>query len=191
MPAAKDRIALVTGANKGIGFEIARQLGENGAHLLIGARDRDRGQAAVADLRREGFAARYVQIDLTALATIAAAAADIEAQEGRLDILINNAGVTSSGDGSPGAANLDAVRRTFDTNFFGTLAVTRLGRPRSATGCPKHPTLWRADHRRACRSAPRLSWRRLHSPQRRSHRLQALETFPVGPCARPISGNAG
>ena len=101
MLASKDRIALVTGANKGIGFEIARQLGKEGNRILIGARDRDRGQTAVANLRSEGFAARYVQIDLTELATIAAAAADIESQEGRLDILINNAGITSSGDGRP------------------------------------------------------------------------------------------
>ena len=78
MLASKDRIALVTGANKGIGFEIARQLGKEGNRILIGARDRDRGQTAVANLRSEGFAARYVQIDLTELATIAGATADIE-----------------------------------------------------------------------------------------------------------------
>jgi len=73
MLASKDRIALVTGANKGIGFEIGRQLGKEGNRILIGARDRDRGQTAVANLRSEGFAARYVQIDLTGLATIAGA----------------------------------------------------------------------------------------------------------------------
>jgi NAD(P)-dependent dehydrogenase (short-subunit alcohol dehydrogenase family) len=134
MLAPKVRIALVTGANKGIGFEIARQLGKEGNRILIGARDRDRGQTAVANLRSEGFAARYVQIDLTELAAIAGATADIESQEGRLDILINNAGITSSGDGSP---SLEAVRRTFDANFFGTLAVTQAMLPllkRSASG---------------------------------------------------------
>jgi NAD(P)-dependent dehydrogenase (short-subunit alcohol dehydrogenase family) len=125
MRTPKDRIALVTGANKGIGFEIARHLGKEGNRILVGARDRDRGQTAVANLRSEGFAARYVRIDLTDLATISGAATDIEAQEGRLDILINNAAITSSSDGSPGVATLEAVRRTFDTNFFGTLAVTQ------------------------------------------------------------------
>jgi|SRR5580698_5788998 NAD(P)-dependent dehydrogenase (short-subunit alcohol dehydrogenase family) len=125
MQAPKDRIALVTGANKGIGFEIARQLGKEGIRILTDARDQHRGQTAVAGLRGEGFAARYVQIDLTELTTITGAAADIEAQEGRLDILINKAGITSSGDGSPGAASLEAVRRTFDTNFFRTLTVTQ------------------------------------------------------------------
>ena len=137
MLASKDRIALLTGANKGIGFEIARQLGKEGNRILIGARDRDRGQTAVANLRSEGFAARYVQIDLTELATIAGATADIESEEGRLDILINNADITSSGDGAPSAASLEAVRRTFDTNFFGTLAVTQAMLPllkRSASG---------------------------------------------------------
>jgi NAD(P)-dependent dehydrogenase (short-subunit alcohol dehydrogenase family) len=131
----RDRIALVTGANKGIGFELARDLGREGNRILIGARDRDRGQTAVANLRSEGFAARYVRIDLTDLATISSAATDIEAQEGRLDILINNAGITSSGDGSPGAATLEAVRRTFDTNFFGTLAVTQAMLPLLKRSC--------------------------------------------------------
>jgi len=93
MQTPKDRIALVTGANKGIGFEIARQLSQEGHHILIGARDRGRGQSAVAELGSKGFAARFVQIDLTKLDTMVGAAADIEAQEGRLDILINNAGI--------------------------------------------------------------------------------------------------
>src|SRR5262249_29991975 len=70
-------------------------------------------------------AVRYVRVDLTDPSTITAAQAEIEAREGRLDILVNNAGITSAGDGSPGAANLEAVQRTFDTNFFGTLAVTQ------------------------------------------------------------------
>ena len=130
MQTPKDRIALVTGANKGIGFEIARQLGQEGHHILIRARDRGRGQSAVAELGSIGFAARFVQIDLTKLETIAGAAADIEAQEGRLDI-------TTSGDGLPAAASLEAVRNTLDTNFFGTLAVTQAMLPllkRSASG---------------------------------------------------------
>jgi NAD(P)-dependent dehydrogenase (short-subunit alcohol dehydrogenase family) len=91
----------------------------------------------VANLTSEGFAVRCVQIDLTELATITAAAADIEAQEGRLDILINNAGISSSGDEAPSEASLEAVRRTFQTNFFGTLAVTQAMLPllkRSGSG---------------------------------------------------------
>jgi len=125
MQALKNRIALVTGANKGIGFEIARQLGEEGIRILVGARDPHRGEAAAAELRSKGLAVRYVQIDLTDPVTISDAVADIEAHEKRLDILINNAAITSAGDGAPSAANIEAVRRTFDTNFFGTLAVTQ------------------------------------------------------------------
>lgn len=125
MQGLSGRIALVTGANKGIGFEIAHQLAEQGCRILIGARDRDRGEAAVADFVSNGFVARYVHVDLADPASITDAAADIEAHEARLDVLINNAGITSPGDGSPGLASLEAVRRTFDTNFFGTLAVTQ------------------------------------------------------------------
>jgi NAD(P)-dependent dehydrogenase (short-subunit alcohol dehydrogenase family) len=137
MASPKQRIALITGANKGIGFEIARQLGEKGISVLVGARDRDRGEAAAAELGRQGCAARFVRIDLTVPATIAAAVADIEAQEGRLDVLVNNAGITSPGDGSPGSADIEAVRRTFDTNFLGSLEVTQAMLPllkRSASG---------------------------------------------------------
>lgn len=132
-----NRIALVTGANKGIGFEIARQLGEAGLRVLVGARNPALGEAAAERLRSESFDIRHVQVDLTDLAIISAAAADIAAHEGRLDILINNAGIASSGDGSPAAASLEAVRLTFDTNFFGTLAVTQAMLPllkRSASG---------------------------------------------------------
>ena len=125
MQTPKDRIALITGANKGIGFEIARQLGGKGNRVLIGARDADRGQTAAADLRNQGIDARYVRIDLTEVATIASAAADIEAREQRLDVLVNNAGIGVAGDATPGAASLEAVRRTFETNFFGTLALTQ------------------------------------------------------------------
>lgn len=105
--------------------------------VLVGARNPALGEAAAERLRGEGVDARYVQVDLTEPATITAAAADIESQEGRLDILVNNAGVSTPGDGSPGVASLEAVRRTFDTNFLGSLAVTQAMLPllkRSASG---------------------------------------------------------
>ena len=119
------RIALITGANKGIGLEVARQLGKAGHHILLGARDEARGRAAEKALRDEGIAVRFVAIDLSDSASLAAAAADIEANEGRIDILVNNAGVAIQGDGLPGTTDLDVVRRTFETNFFGTVAVTQ------------------------------------------------------------------
>ncbi|KJV37198.1 SDR family oxidoreductase [Luteibacter yeojuensis] len=120
-----NRITLVTGANKGIGLEVARQLGKAGHRILLGARDAGRGQAAADTLRGEGIDVRFVPLDLGDTASLARAAADIEANEGRIDVLINNAGVALEGDGNATTANLDAVRRIFDTNYFGTVAATQ------------------------------------------------------------------
>ena len=125
MNTADRRIALVTGANKGIGLEVARQLGKAGHHILLGARDEARGREAEKTLRNEGINVRFVAIDLSDTASLSVAAADIEANEGRIDILVNNAGVAIQGDGLPGSTDLDVVRRTFETNFFGTVAVTQ------------------------------------------------------------------
>ena len=125
MNTADRRIVLVTGANKGIGLEVARQLGKAGHHVLLGARDEARGRAAAKTLQDEGIAVRFVTIDLSDSASLKAVAADIEANEGRIDILVNNAGVAIQGDGLPGSTGLDVVRRTFETNFFGTVAVTQ------------------------------------------------------------------
>lgn len=125
MQNSASRIALVTGANKGIGFEVARQLGRANHRVLLGARDATLGAAAAATLCAEGIDASCIQLDLTDMATIRAAAAAIETECGRLDVLVNNAGITDRADGPPSSASLEAVRRLFDTNFFGTLAVTQ------------------------------------------------------------------
>ncbi len=119
------RIALVTGANKGIGFEIARKLAEAGVHVLIGSRNRARGDAAAAALTGDGFAAESLHLDLGSPEAIAAAAAIIETRFGRLDILVNNAGIFDFGDAAPGKALVEAVRRVMEVNFIGTLAVTQ------------------------------------------------------------------
>ncbi|SDV50641.1 SDR family NAD(P)-dependent oxidoreductase [Chitinasiproducens palmae] len=120
-----NRIALVTGANKGIGLEIARQLAQAGVLVLIGARDAARAQTAVRHLASDGLAVQPVIIDLVDHASIAAAAAAIRAAHGRLDILVNNAGIVDKDDGAPTVASPDAVRRILETNFIGTLAVTQ------------------------------------------------------------------
>jgi NAD(P)-dependent dehydrogenase (short-subunit alcohol dehydrogenase family) len=125
MTSTAGRIALVTGANKGIGLEISRQLAKAGVHVLMGARDAARGQAAVESLVAEGGEATFVPIDLCNPASIATAAEIIAARNDRLDILVNNAGVVDGEDGAPSVANLDAMRRIFDTNFFGTVALTQ------------------------------------------------------------------
>jgi len=119
------RVALITGANKGIGLEIARQLGRAGIAVLIGARDTARGQAAAGMLCHEGLEASFVQLDVTDADSIARAAHAIEAAHGRLDILVNNAGINEAGDGPPASASIDAVRRLLETNFIGPLAVTQ------------------------------------------------------------------
>jgi NAD(P)-dependent dehydrogenase (short-subunit alcohol dehydrogenase family) len=125
VPNSAKRISLVTGANKGIGFEVARQLGTAGHRVLLGARDVALGEAAAATLKAEGIDVRFVHIDLVKPASIQSAAATIEDDYGRLDVLVNNAGIADRADGPPSKANIDAVRRTFETNFFGTLAVTQ------------------------------------------------------------------
>jgi NAD(P)-dependent dehydrogenase (short-subunit alcohol dehydrogenase family) len=119
------RIALITGTNKGIGFEIARGIGRTGALVLLGARDSALGEAAAAKLRGEKIDARFIRIDLGEAETFSAAAAAIGAEHGRLDVLVNNAGIADPADGPPGKASLTAVRRIFEVNFFATLALTQ------------------------------------------------------------------
>jgi NAD(P)-dependent dehydrogenase (short-subunit alcohol dehydrogenase family) len=134
---AGEKIALITGANKGIGFEIARQLSEQGTFVLIGARDGARGKEAAAELTARGLAVAPLPIDVTDPASIARAAEDIEEQHGRLDILVNNAGITGSFRGGPSQVTLDQLRQVYDTNVFGVVAVTNQMLPllrRSAAG---------------------------------------------------------
>jgi len=125
MPTTSTKIALVTGANKGIGFEIARQIGRTGATVLLGARNKVAGEQAAARLTGEGVTVRFIALDVGDRAAIAAAAATIAAAFGCLDILVNNAGISDPADGRPSAANLDAVERVWRTNFLGAVAVTQ------------------------------------------------------------------
>lgn len=123
---ADKKIALITGANKGIGKEIARQLGALGMTVLIGARDLGRGEEAVAELKANGTDAHAITLDVTDEAGISAAAAKIQSDYGRLDVLVNNAGI--SVDGGPSSAltlELATLRRTYETNVFGVFSVTK------------------------------------------------------------------
>jgi NAD(P)-dependent dehydrogenase (short-subunit alcohol dehydrogenase family) len=117
------KVALITGANRGIGFEIARQLGLLGLTVLIGARDPGRGAEAAARLRNEGFDARAIVLDVTDPETIGAAVRQVEREFGKLDVLINNAGVALDRGMKPSDVPLDVLRRTFETNVFGPVAV--------------------------------------------------------------------
>jgi NAD(P)-dependent dehydrogenase (short-subunit alcohol dehydrogenase family) len=115
-------IALVSGANKGIGYEIARGLGAKKITVLLGARDEARGQAAVAKLKAEGADARFVKLDVTDQGTVQRAEEWIEKEFGRLDILINNAGIAEWGF-TPSKVDLAKVREVYETNFFGPVAL--------------------------------------------------------------------
>jgi NAD(P)-dependent dehydrogenase (short-subunit alcohol dehydrogenase family) len=118
------KIALITGANKGIGLETARELGHAGWTVLLGARNSSLGQAAESKLRAEKLDAHFIPLDVTDLHTISAAAAKIQSEFGRLDALVNNAGIVDAQDGRSTAASLAAVERIMRTNFFGVVAVT-------------------------------------------------------------------
>ncbi len=132
------KIALVTGGNKGIGFEISRNLSRAGCTVLLGARNAERGRQAVRRLEEAGTGdVQFIEIDVTRQDTIRGAAQMIESRFGRLDILINNAGINRRGDGLPGAADPDVVQEIFGTNFFGALRVAQAMLPllhKSAAG---------------------------------------------------------
>ncbi|MFG1805174.1 SDR family oxidoreductase [Streptomyces sp. NPDC049040] len=117
-------IALVTGANKGIGYEIAAGLGALGWSVGVGARDEARREAAVQKLRAGGADAFGVPLDVTDDESVAAAARLVEERAGRLDVLVNNAGVTGGMPQMPTTVDLSAVRTAVETNVIGVIRVT-------------------------------------------------------------------
>jgi NAD(P)-dependent dehydrogenase (short-subunit alcohol dehydrogenase family) len=132
------QIALITGANKGIGFEIARQLGkDHGMTVLVGARDEARGREAAEKLRALGLDARAIHLDVTDPTSVEAAGWRIERDfGGRLDVLVNNAGVALDRN-PPSQTDLEKFKATLETNVFGPLLVTKTMLPllkRSAAG---------------------------------------------------------
>jgi NAD(P)-dependent dehydrogenase (short-subunit alcohol dehydrogenase family) len=123
-------VALITGANKGIGFETARQLGERGVTVLLGSRDAQKGVAAVARLKAEGLDAHLIQLDVENPSHHAGAAEFIEKSYGRLDILVNNAGALFESAVEPelclaSCLPVDLYRRSFEVNFFQVVALTQ------------------------------------------------------------------
>jgi NAD(P)-dependent dehydrogenase (short-subunit alcohol dehydrogenase family) len=122
---SEQTIALVTGANKGIGYEIAAGLAARGWSVGVGARDDERREAAVAKLQADGADVFGVPLDVTDDASVAAAARLIDERAGRLDVLVNNAGVTGGMGGlTPSTADLAAVRTAVETNVIGVIRVT-------------------------------------------------------------------
>ena len=120
----ENKIVLITGANKGIGFEAARQIGRQGPTMLIGARDQTRGEAAAAALRKESIKAEFVAIDVTDDASVSAAAKGIAAKHARLDVLVNNAGVNVDLGKKPSEMSIAALRQTLATNLDGVIRTT-------------------------------------------------------------------
>jgi NAD(P)-dependent dehydrogenase (short-subunit alcohol dehydrogenase family) len=121
----KGKIALITGANKGIGFEVARQLGTQGVTVYLGARNSHLGKLAEEKLQADGSDAYFIELDVTKPEIIAKAVEQLRAQHGRLDILVNNAGVHGAGDGPPSIVDSEPVCQALEVNFFGVLAVTQ------------------------------------------------------------------
>jgi len=121
------KIALITGANKGLGFEMARQLGQAGVTVVLAARDTEKGEAAAAKLSEEGLDVQFLRLDVTKERDSSAAAVALDKQFGRLDILINNAGISSGELGGEKAsqASQDVMHRIFETNFFAPVALTQ------------------------------------------------------------------
>jgi NAD(P)-dependent dehydrogenase (short-subunit alcohol dehydrogenase family) len=128
MSNSQKKISLVTGSNKGIGLETVRQLARDHGHtVLLGARDAARGEEAAASLRADGLDVRFLAIDPTDDATVAAAVKAVETNFGRLDVLVNNAGWGSHDEFSTPAADVSLAifEETYGINVFGLARVTR------------------------------------------------------------------
>jgi len=125
-------VALVTGANQGIGFQIAKDMVAHGFTVLVGSRNAERGEAAAKEI---GAGAHALQLDVTDAASITAAAARVQSEFGRLDVLIQNAAISNTNKQpgqsvedyakrtKPSTVSLDEMRAVWDTNVFGVLAV--------------------------------------------------------------------
>ena len=121
------KVALVTGANKGIGLEIARQLGAKGFTVVLAGRDLAKVEAAAGGLKGDGFDAQAVALDVTDPASAEAAAHWVDERFGRLDVLVNNAGIGPefTAGTKPSKLDLATFRETYETNVFGVFSVTQ------------------------------------------------------------------
>ena len=117
-----ERVALVSGANRGIGREVARQLLEQGYKVVVGSRDRAKGEETAAEL---GDGAVATQLDVRDEASVRAAVSFVERELGRLDVLVNNAGITDGWSGTAAEADFDQVQEVLDTNLFGSWRLAK------------------------------------------------------------------
>jgi NAD(P)-dependent dehydrogenase (short-subunit alcohol dehydrogenase family) len=124
----QEKIALITGANRGLGFEIARQLGNKGMTVIIGARDEKNGTDAAEKLNQQGITAHFVQLDITKSESITAAVKQVNDQFGRLDILVNNAArlpITPADQHNPSDISQELLGQYMNINFMAQVAVTQ------------------------------------------------------------------
>jgi NAD(P)-dependent dehydrogenase (short-subunit alcohol dehydrogenase family) len=122
----KMEVALITGANKGIGFETARQLAELGYFVYLGSRDKSKGLEAVKTLKASGLNnVDCIEIDVTSINSIKSARQELESKVQQLDILINNAGIAGQQPQNISTGDIENLRQVFETNFFGTVQTTQ------------------------------------------------------------------
>ena len=118
---------LITGANRSIGLETAKQLSQKGLFVYLGTRDLAKGEAVVTALNEEGFQnIKAIAIDVTNLDSILSAKNSIENEQGKLDILINNAGISGDFPQTASDTSIDDIQKVFDTNFLGVIRVTQI-----------------------------------------------------------------
>ncbi|MTH17023.1 SDR family oxidoreductase [Flavobacterium sp. LC2016-01] len=118
---------LITGANRSIGLEIVKQLSKKGLFVYLGSRDLEKGKAVVKELKENGFEnIQAIEIDVTNSDSILAAKNIVEIEQGKLDILINNAGISGVFPQKTSDASIKDIQNVFDTNFFGVISVTQV-----------------------------------------------------------------
>jgi NAD(P)-dependent dehydrogenase (short-subunit alcohol dehydrogenase family) len=122
---AQMKTALVTGANKGIGREVAGQLAAKGFHVFIGARNRGAGRKAADEIAKDGGKATFLEIDVADNASVTSAAREFSKSGDHLDVLVNNAGIMMDGDDAILEVSAELLRKTLETNTLGALRVTR------------------------------------------------------------------
>jgi NAD(P)-dependent dehydrogenase (short-subunit alcohol dehydrogenase family) len=120
-----DRVALVSGGNRGIGRDVVRQLGERGITVVLGSRDPKRGEKVAADLEAQGLRIVVKQLDVRDEASVERVARELEEEFGRLDILVNNAGIADPWRGTAEDADFDAVKDVMETNLFGAWRLAK------------------------------------------------------------------
>jgi NAD(P)-dependent dehydrogenase (short-subunit alcohol dehydrogenase family) len=124
-PQSSERIVLITGANRGIGLEVARQLARRGFHVVLAARDEEKGQQTAEGIRAQGGKATFLALDVSRSESIRTAAEQFGAIGDHLDVLVNNAGIYPDEGLNVLTLPRDVVVRTLQTNTFGPLEVTQ------------------------------------------------------------------